>query len=84
MNSMRVELRLPDLDLPGVPVTASAWHAKVGQRVIEGDRLLEIHAGDAIVDLPAPASGTLVRRCVELDQPLPPGTLLAAIEADAE
>jgi pyruvate/2-oxoglutarate dehydrogenase complex dihydrolipoamide acyltransferase (E2) component len=76
----RLELRLPDLDLPGVLVSACSWHASVGQRVTEGDRLLEILAGDVAVDLPAPASGILVERCVTIDQPLESGQLLARIQ----
>jgi pyruvate/2-oxoglutarate dehydrogenase complex dihydrolipoamide acyltransferase (E2) component len=79
---MLVELRLPNLDLPGVSVTACSWHARTGQRVIEGDRLLEVLAGDATVDLPAPATGVLIQRHVEIDQPLEIGQVLAVIEAE--
>ena len=80
---MLVELRLPNLELPGVPVTACSWHAQPGQRVIEGDRLLEILAGDATIDLQAPASGILVERTAEIDQPLETDQVLAVIEAEA-
>ncbi len=79
----RLELRLPDLDLPGVMVSACSWHANQGQRVIEGDRLLEIVAGDVAVDLPAPASGILIERCVSIDQPLEKGQLLACIQVES-
>ena len=81
---MKIELRLPNLDLPGTAITATCWHAQIGQRVIEGDRLLEILAGDAIVDLPAPASGRLVERTVQTDDVLHAGQILALIEADDE
>jgi pyruvate/2-oxoglutarate dehydrogenase complex dihydrolipoamide acyltransferase (E2) component len=50
--------------------------------VIEGDRLLEIVAGDVAVDLPAPGSGVLIERCVTVDQPLQTGQLLARIAAE--
>lgn len=79
---MNIELRLPNLDLPGVAITASCWHAAVGQRVIEGDRLLEVLAGDAVVDLPAPASGKLVERNVQADDVLQTGQVLAVIDAE--
>ena len=79
---MPVELRLPDLDLPGVAVAASAWHASVGQHVVEGDRLIEVVAGDVAVDLSAPASGILVERCVKIDDRLQTGQVLARIQAD--
>jgi pyruvate/2-oxoglutarate dehydrogenase complex dihydrolipoamide acyltransferase (E2) component len=74
------ELTLPDLDLPGVAITASAWHAKQGQRVVEGDRLIEVAAGDVTVDLSAPASGILAEQCVKIDEPLAVGQLLARIQ----
>src|SRR5262249_32750321 len=41
-----VELRVPDLDLAGAEIRVSAWHAKTGQRMAAGDRLVEITAGD--------------------------------------
>ena len=75
-----VELTLPDFDLPGVTIVASAWHAKLGQRVIEGDRLIEIAAGDVAVDLSAPATGVLIEQCVRIDDPLTLGQVLARIQ----
>jgi pyruvate/2-oxoglutarate dehydrogenase complex dihydrolipoamide acyltransferase (E2) component len=79
---MKAELRLPDLDLPGVAVLASAWHANAGQHIVEGDRLIEVVAGDVTVDLSAPASGVLVERCVKIDDPLQTGQVLARIQPD--
>jgi len=76
------ELRLPDLDLPGVPVLASVWHASVGQRVTEGDRLIEVVVGDVAVDLSAPASGVLVEQCIRTDDPLEVGQVLARIRTE--
>jgi pyruvate/2-oxoglutarate dehydrogenase complex dihydrolipoamide acyltransferase (E2) component len=79
---MRIELRLPNLDLPGTPVTVCSWHAQVGQRVVAGDRLVEILAGDATIDLAAPASGVLVERSVEIDEELTAGQVLAVIAVE--
>jgi pyruvate/2-oxoglutarate dehydrogenase complex dihydrolipoamide acyltransferase (E2) component len=80
MSASRRQLALPDLDLPGVTATATSWLADVGSRIVEGDRLVEISAGDVTVDLSAPASGTLAKRCVGIDQPLKTGQILAWIE----
>ena len=80
---MQHTLTLPDLDLPGVTVTASSWLAATGSRVVEGDRLLEVLAGEATIDLPAPATGILAQRCVEIDDVLEVGQVLAIIEAAA-
>lgn len=76
------ELLLPDLDLAGVPITVSAWHAKPGQRVVEGDRLIEVTAGDVTVDVSAPASGILAEQCVRIDETLTVGQILARIQPD--
>jgi hypothetical protein len=56
----RIELRLPDLDLPGVVVTACSWHAGVGQRVIGGPAAG--NRGGRRGDRFASASGVLVAR----------------------
>jgi len=80
MSALRRQLALPDFDLPGVTATATSWLADVGARVVEGDRLVEISAGDVTIDLSAPASGTFVKRCVAIDQPLKTGQVLAWIE----
>ena len=74
------ELCLPDLDISEVPVVVTAWHTAVGERVVEGDRLLEVTAGDVTVDLPAPASGVLAERCVRIDDQLTVGQVLARIQ----
>jgi 2-oxoglutarate dehydrogenase E2 component (dihydrolipoamide succinyltransferase) len=79
---MLIELRLTDLDLPGVSTTVSIWHAAVGQRVVEGDRLLEITAGDVALDLAAPASGVLIERCVTTDETVTVGQVLARIRPE--
>jgi 2-oxoglutarate dehydrogenase E2 component (dihydrolipoamide succinyltransferase) len=81
MTRQRIECRLPNLDLGDIAICACAWHADIGQRVVEGDRLLEILAGDVLVDLPAPASGILVERCAGSDDILAVGQLLAVVEA---
>ena len=73
-------LRMPSLELPG-SIHASMWHASKGNQVIEGDRLLEVCAGEVIIDIPAPASGKLVRRLVREDDPIEVGQELAIIES---
>lgn len=79
---MRHELALPDFDLPGVAVRASGWLVAKGARVVEGDRLLEVVAGEASIDLSAPATGVLVERCVEIDDTLHIGQILAIVESE--
>ena len=80
MAQARVELRLPALDVDGVNISVCSWHAARGTRVVEGDRLLELLAGEVTVDLDSPATGILIERCVAIDELLATGQLLAIIE----
>ena len=77
----RYELILPDLGIADQPIVAGLWLVAEGSRVAEGDTLLEILAGSAAVDLPAPADGVLVETLVAEDEPLYVGQRLAVIES---
>jgi pyruvate/2-oxoglutarate dehydrogenase complex dihydrolipoamide acyltransferase (E2) component len=76
----RCELRLPDLGLESVRIVVSVWLVELGAEVIEGDRLLQVVAGEISVDLPAPASGCLVEQCVVECDEVQTGQLLGVIE----
>ena len=84
MPRRRHSLVLPDLELEGVRVQASVWLASLGSDVVCGDRILEVLAGEATVDLPAPATGRLVEQCVADDDVLVTGQLLGVIEVAEE
>ena len=84
MPARRHELVLPDLGMGDVPVAASVWLVEMGAAVTEGDRLLEVVAGSATVDLPSPASGTLSEVLVSEDEPLEIGQILAIVLADED
>ncbi|WP_425616233.1 biotin/lipoyl-containing protein [Anatilimnocola sp. NA78] len=75
----QVPLLLTDLDLGDIPVLACSWLVDQGARVVQGDRLLEVVAGEVTVDLAAPASGRLIQRCVGPEQQLTIGQVLAVI-----
>ena len=77
---MKTPLTLPDLGLGERVVTASVWLIDVGSAVVEGDLLLEVLSDSVTVDLPAPASGTLVKTLVAEDDELHVGQTLGLIE----
>ena len=77
----RYDLILPDLGLGDQPIVAGLWLVAEGRRVAAGEPVLEIVAGSAVVDLPAPADGRLVETLVDEDAPLQPGQRLAVIES---
>lgn len=84
MAKRRVPLLMPDLGLGPATIRASLWLVDAGQRVTVGDRLLEVVVRGATVDLPAPVSGRLVEVCIDEDDLLVAGQVLAMLEADAE
>jgi pyruvate/2-oxoglutarate dehydrogenase complex dihydrolipoamide acyltransferase (E2) component len=75
-----VHLVLPELGLGSAPIRVGQWLVEKGREVAAGDRLLEIVAGSATVDLPAPASGILRKMFVLDDDPLMVGQVLGVIE----
>ena len=78
----RHTLVLPDLELADCPIKASLWLVPRGSRVAEGDAVLEVVAGSATVDLPAPVAGVLKAKLVEEEQTLAVGQELAVIEVE--
>ena len=76
-------IMLPDLGFPPAVLTLSVWLVRLGAHVGRGDRVVEILTGEAIVDLPAPAAGTLVKKERLEDDPVEPGQVLGWIRCDA-
>ena len=76
----RIELCLPDLGLDDQPITLSVGSFGAGARVTAGERMAEVLAGPATVDLPSPVDGILIGRLVDEDEPLAVGQPLAVIE----
>lgn len=74
-------LVVPPLGFAPGMVAVSLWLVPEGSRVIEGDRVVELVAGAATVDLVAPLSGRLVRQLVDEDQTVEPGEPLAEFRA---
>ena len=81
MSGQRHVLRLPELGLGHIPIVASVWLVRRGNEVSEGDRVLEVLAGEVTIDLSAPAGGILRDKLVAADEPLIVGQPLAVIEA---
>lgn len=76
----RGRLVVPDLGLGAAPLTISLWLVAEGERVAAGDRVVEIVAGAATIDLEAPLDGRLVAILRDEDDPVAPGEVLAEFE----
>ena len=79
-EGQRERLVVPDLGLDDVPLAVSLWLVPVGGSVSAGDRVVELVAGSATIDLEAPVSGRLVTWLVEEDEAVTAGTVLAEFE----
>jgi pyruvate/2-oxoglutarate dehydrogenase complex dihydrolipoamide acyltransferase (E2) component len=75
------DIVMPDLDMPDVQPTISVWLVRLGAKVTTGDRLVEVLAGDAAIDLSAPVTGIFVEKCIGEDEPVNPGQVLGRVEA---
>ncbi len=80
MSPRRAEITMPDLGLPDDLATLSSWLVRRGGPVREGERVVEVLAGAATIDLSAPCDGRLVRLLVHEDDLVFPGQVLAEIE----
>jgi pyruvate/2-oxoglutarate dehydrogenase complex dihydrolipoamide acyltransferase (E2) component len=78
---MRVDIVLPDLGEDAVQdVTVSAWLAKKGARLSEGDDLLEITTDKAAFCVPCPKDGTLAELSVGEGDVIHVGDVVGALE----
>jgi pyruvate/2-oxoglutarate dehydrogenase complex dihydrolipoamide acyltransferase (E2) component len=75
----RIELCMPDLGLDDQQITLSVWLVPRGARVTAGERVAEVLAGPATVDLPSPVDGVLIERLVDEDEPIAVGQPLAVM-----
>ena len=78
-----MEIIVPELDLPGVPLAVCSWLVAPGERVYAGDRVLEILAGEITVDVGSPAAGVLAEQLVPEDEPVAVGQVIGRIAIDS-
>ena len=83
---MRLEaVILPDLGTgPDEPIVVSYWFAARGEKVWEGDRLVEVLVGPATFDVPAPRSGRLTEIKGLEDDRVMPGDILGMMLVEDE
>jgi len=82
---MNIEVELPD---PGVAggdeARVAEWHFEEGERVEEGETLLEVVCELETVEVPSPCSGTLIERIVEEDEVVRVGEPVALVDSDED
>jgi pyruvate/2-oxoglutarate dehydrogenase complex dihydrolipoamide acyltransferase (E2) component len=68
---------LPDL---GAPAVVSLWHVQPGERVFEGDRVVEVLIPGAAIAVAAPITGIMRERIKQPNDRVITGDVLGVIE----
>ena len=78
---MKIEVPLPSLGEDANPeAQVSAWLAKVGDRLDEGDDLIELVTDKAAFTVPCPQAGVLTELRVDEGADVTVGDIIAVIE----
>jgi len=81
---MTFEFELPDVGEGIQEGEVVEWHVAPGDRVEEDQVLADVETDKAVVDLPAPVTGTVVDLHAEEGEMVPVGTVVATIEVEGE
>ena len=73
------EFKLPDVGEGLTEADIVAWHVKPGDRVEDGQVIVEIETAKAVVELPCPWDGTVARLLAEEGQTVEVGGPLGAV-----
>ena len=74
------EFKLPDAGEGLTEADIVAWHVKPGDQVEDGQIIVEVETAKAVVELPSPWDGTVVRLLAEEGQTVEVGAPIIAIE----
>lgn len=81
---MAFEFELPDVGEGIAEGEIVAWHVSPGDTVEEDQVMADVETDKAVVDLPAPVTGTVVELHAEEGEMVPVGTVVATIEVEGE
>ena len=79
---MAVDISLPELSDDIEYVTVTYWHFKVGDKVNEGDDMVEISTDKAVFNIPAPVRGVLLEILIEEGDIAEVGEAIGTIDDD--
>jgi len=81
---MAFEFKLPDVGEGIAEGEIVEWHVSPGDRVEEDQLMADVETDKAVVDLPAPVTGTVLELHAEEGEMVPVGTVVATIEIEGE
>ncbi len=77
---MSIEIKVPSLPESVTDATLVAWHKKPGESVSRDENLVDLETDKVVLEVPAPASGTLQEIRIEDGTTVSPGDVLAILE----
>jgi len=77
---MTIEIKVPPLPESVTDATLVGWHKKAGESVLRDENLVDLETDKVVLEVPAPASGILVRIVAENGATVEAGDLLAVLE----
>lgn len=81
---MATEVILPRVDMDMAEGTITAWHAREGETIRQGEPMFDIETSKATMEVEAPATGTVRRITANVGDTVPVGTVIAWIHAPGE
>lgn len=80
---MTIEIKVPQLPESVTDATLVGWHRKVGDTVRRDDNLVDLETDKVVLEVPAPASGTLIDIKISDGTTVTSGELLALLDESA-
>ena len=77
---MSIEIKVPQLPESVSDATLVAWHKSVGEAVARDENLVDLETDKVVLEVPAPAAGTLAKIVVEDGATVVAGDVLAILE----
>ena len=77
---MSIEIKVPLLPESVSDATLVAWHKNVGESVSRDENLVDLETDKVVLEVPAPASGTIAKIVVENGATVEAGDVLAILE----
>ena len=77
---MSIEIKVPPLPESVSDATLVAWHKSVGESVSRDENLVDLETDKVVLEVPAPASGTIAKIVVENGATVVAGDVLAVLE----
>ena len=77
---MSIEIKVPQLPESVTDATLVAWHKRAGEGVARDENLVDVETDKVVLEVPAPAAGTIAKILVEDGATVVAGDVLAVLE----